>query len=156
MSNRKNESCQHLFEEGICVYCGTEYAPSAEPLTPRRFYLRFIHRQPKARHWTESGLITKFAAAALITGPLALLASQAPASAKLPLIPSDGQQPQRQYADSDHPARTRSKIINNSDGEITIKFSGCRENEKHHISCQFEDPNGDSHWVYLAGIKLPN
>ena len=125
-------------------------------MTKKQFYLALVHREPKARHWANNPLLVKFAAAALITGPLALLASQAPQSAKLPLIPSDGQQPAKQYADSDHPARTRSKIINTSDGELTIKFSGCRENEKHHISCQFEDPNGDTHWVYLAGIKLPN
>ena len=60
-----------------------------------------------------------------------------------------------QSHDSDKPARTRSKVINNSDQGVTITFSSCRENEKHHVSCQFTDPSGEQHWVYLAGVSLP-
>lgn len=51
--------------------------------------------------------------------------------------------------------RTRSKIINNREGGFTVTFSKCRENDKHHVSCQFTDPDGDQHWVYLPGVPLP-
>lgn len=47
------------------------------------------------------------------------------------------------------------KIIAKSDGGITITFDNCRENAKQHVSCQFEDEAGDSHWVYLPGVPLP-
>lgn len=46
-------------------------------------------------------------------------------------------------------------IIAHSDTGYTLTFTDCRENEKHHVSCQLEDPDGDSHWVYLPGFPLP-
>jgi hypothetical protein len=51
--------------------------------------------------------------------------------------------------------KQRPKIIATSDGNITITFTNCRENEKHHVSCQMTDADDDSHWVYLPGVKLP-
>jgi len=57
--------------------------------------------------------------------------------------------------DTDTAAKPRTKIINNSNGSVTITFTGCRENEKQHVSCQMTDPDGDTHWVYLPGYALP-
>jgi len=51
--------------------------------------------------------------------------------------------------------KPKSKIIGTSENGYTITFSDCRENEKEHVSCQFTDPDGDSHWVYLPGMPLP-
>lgn len=52
-------------------------------------------------------------------------------------------------------ARPARNIINNSTGSFSITFTGCRENDKQHVSCQFSDPSGAKHWVYLAGVPLP-
>jgi len=60
-----------------------------------------------------------------------------------------------QHSDSDKPERKRPSIVNNSDDGPTIHFSRCRENDKGHVSCSFEDADGNQHWVYLAGYKLP-
>lgn len=51
--------------------------------------------------------------------------------------------------------KQRSKIVAASNGGVTITFSECRENEKQHVSCKFEDSEGNEHWVYLAGVPLP-
>lgn len=42
-----------------------------------------------------------------------------------------------------------------SNGSITITFRNCRENDKQHVSCNFEDDDGNTHWVYLPGVSLP-
>lgn len=57
---------------------------------------------------------------------------------------------------SPEPARAhhKAKIVNNADAGPTIHFSACRENDKQHVSCQFTDPDGATHWVYLAGYKF--
>lgn len=67
--------------------------------------------------------------------------------------PAKTPQPKQAHDDA-KPARTRSKIINNSEDGPTIHFTQCRENEKHHVSCQFDGPDGEQHWVYLAGYTL--
>ena len=64
-------------------------------------------------------------------------------------------QPAQHTSDTDHAARSRSKIVATSKGGITITFSECRKNDKEHVSCQFADPSGKLHWVYLAGVDLP-
>jgi hypothetical protein len=51
-------------------------------------------------------------------------------------------------------AKRKPAIIAKSDAEFSLTFSNCRENEKQHVSCQFTDPAGVEHWVYLPGIAL--
>jgi hypothetical protein len=51
-------------------------------------------------------------------------------------------------------AKRKPAIIAKSDAEFSLTFSNCRENEKQHVSCQFTDPAGVEHWVYLPGITL--
>jgi hypothetical protein len=51
--------------------------------------------------------------------------------------------------------KPKSKIVATSDTGYTITFTDCRENDKQHVSCQFTDPDGDSHWVYLPGMSMP-
>jgi hypothetical protein len=53
-----------------------------------------------------------------------------------------------------HPREKPSYVNNSADGP-TIHFTNCRENEKGHTSCRFIDADGNQHWVYLAGYKLP-
>ena len=52
-------------------------------------------------------------------------------------------------------AKRRPSIVAKSDTGITIHFDECRENDKGHVSCSFDDPDGNPHWVYLAGVALP-
>ncbi len=100
-----------------------------------------LHHLP-SKFWAAAALIVALFAIESLPGFMAL--------AEQPAAPAV-----KQSHDSDKPARTRSKVINNSDQGITITFSSCRENEKHHVSCQFTDPSGEQHWVYLAGVSLP-
>ena len=67
---------------------------------------------------------------------------------------ADVKQATRQFTDTDHAKRQPAHIINNKHGELTITFTDCRENEKHHVSCKFTDNNGEDHWTYLAGVTL--
>ncbi len=62
---------------------------------------------------------------------------------------------QQQHRDADKPERKRPSIVNNSSDGPTIHFTACRENDKGHVSCSFDDADGKQHWVYLAGYKLP-
>jgi len=59
---------------------------------------------------------------------------------------------QKQYGDSDRPERQKTQPIMTWDKKLTITFTNCRENAKHHISCQFRDATGDQHWVCLMGL----
>ena len=43
-------------------------------------------------------------------------------------------------------------IVQRSDKPYTLAFDGCRENEKHHVSCSYTDASGNTHWVYLPGL----
>jgi len=43
-------------------------------------------------------------------------------------------------------------VLNRSDKPFNLSFTGCRENEKHHVSCSYTDASGNTHWVYLAGL----
>ena len=58
----------------------------------------------------------------------------------------------KQYEDSDRPEQRKSQPIKTWDKKLTITFTNCRENAKHHISCQFRDATGDQHWVCLMGL----
>jgi hypothetical protein len=53
------------------------------------------------------------------------------------------------------PSKHKAKIVATSDAGFTIHFSDCRENEKQHVSCSFQDEAGNQHWVYLPGVALP-
>ena len=46
-------------------------------------------------------------------------------------------------------------VVARSASRVAIVFTACRENEKHHVSCQYTDPSGSAHWVYLPGITWP-
>lgn len=85
----------------------------------------------------------------------ALLAGLESLPGVMPFVHAEVARQPHQFHDSEHGSKPRTKIINNSNGSITITFTGCRENEKHHVSCQFTDSEGNAHWVYLAGTPLP-
>ena len=52
----------------------------------------------------------------------------------------------------DKPAREKPVIIREWDNGPKISFSNCRENEKHHISCQWTDSEGTEHWICINGL----
>lgn len=53
------------------------------------------------------------------------------------------------------PGTKKRHIVAQSNGTINITFDDCRENDLGHVSCQFEAPDGSTHWVYLPGVSLP-
>lgn len=91
-------------------------------------------------------VMTVFALAALYCMFLTGLAVASPRQA------DDSGNYQRQYSDNDKPERARSKMIAKWDKPISIKFSNCRENEKHHISCQYRDSEGNMRWLCIMGL----
>lgn len=67
---------------------------------------------------------------------------------------ADAEQPQyKQYADSDHTPSHKGNHIAYSDDTFTITLHGCEENEKHHWSCEYTTPGGDTHWMYIPNYK---
>ena len=87
--------------------------------------------------------------AAAILGVL-VFGSHLAAPAPIPVLAATNSP--KQYADTDRPTRQKSKPIKTWDKALTITFHNCRENDKHHISCQFRDGTGDQHWVCLMGL----
>jgi hypothetical protein len=57
------------------------------------------------------------------------------------------------YSDKD--PRVKRTMIAKSDKPLILKLSNCRENDLHHVSCQFTDADGNDHWLYIPGLKLP-
>jgi hypothetical protein len=50
--------------------------------------------------------------------------------------------------------KPKREIIEKSDATFTIQFHGCRENNLHHVSCQFTMENGEERWLYIPGLEL--
>jgi hypothetical protein len=96
--------------------------------------------------WRVAAAVAAFGAVAIVQCTTGLGYTQ---EAAVTLAP-------KQVADTDHHKRSPHTIINKSNGDITITFTDCRENDKHHVSCKFTDPTGEEHWTYLAGLTLPS
>jgi hypothetical protein len=188
--------CNHEWEEGICVNCGTEYAPVQQSRfelfasTPAgKKLLNAEKSKPVLRFNSLTGYkhpsLTAFLAHAFravrqvgfrcltwtnfyrhIPGytpvkPVAFLLLFAllyPIEAfpgfmavAEPVQPK----PAKIARDTDSRFPQKRQIIAKSDGKIVITFSNCRENNLHHVSCQFKTPDGELRWLYLPGYTLP-
>ncbi len=86
--------------------------------------------------------------------PLCALTPYAVAISANPEMATPSPYPDTQHyaSNPDTDEHHKSKPINTWDKPITITFHNCRENEKHHISCQFRDSTGDQHWICLMGL----
>lgn len=82
---------------------------------------------------------------------LLFFGSRLSAPAPIPVIAAT-EQP-RQFADTDKPETKHNTIIQKWDKPITITFSNCRENQKHHISCQYKDSTGQLRWLCIMGLS---
>jgi len=59
--------------------------------------------------------------------------------------------PVKQAHDTDRSSKTKEPIAF-SDDTVTITFHNCRENSKHHWSCQRVDGDDTDHYVYIPGL----
>ena len=192
----ENEVCNHEWEEGICVNCGTEFAPVQqtrfELFTSTGTYKRFQNAERVKpvlrfnslsgyRHPSLSAFLAHAFKAVLQLGPrcltwtnfyrhilgytpvkpvaflllFALLYPIEAAPGFMALAEPVHPKPEKSAHDTDSRFPQKRQIIAKSDGKIVITFTNCRENNLHHVSCQFKTPDGELRWLYLPGYTLP-
>jgi hypothetical protein len=57
---------------------------------------------------------------------------------------------------SDKEPRVKPKIVFTTKQSFTLVLKDCRENDKHHVSCQFVDATGQERWLYIPGLTIPH
>ena len=188
--------CNHVWEEGICVNCGTEFAPVQqtrfELFTTTGAYKRFqnadkpnrvlrfhditglkyprlskllSHTWRSLQHFHSPARFMKdFWLHLLGYTPVKPVAFLLLIALLYPIEAYPGfmaqaepvhPKPEKIARDTDSRFPQKRQIIAKSDGKIVITFTNCRENNLHHVSCQFKTPDGELRWLYLPGYTLP-
>lgn len=224
----QHENCNHVWEEAVCVKCGSEYAgrskdrpdksPAArgfatptppQPLNRRETFEQawskfgeygaplaiwqpplsaaisdtlFDIRYPRMRNFSLKHIwhrLSPYLRPYTLVMPIQLrrVRTAGPHFSYIPIVlaivvaflataplwanknPVDEEQAAilsaKKYPVMSETGKHKATIIAKSNGSVTITFTNCRENDKQHVSCQMSDTDGNDHWVYLPGVKLP-
>jgi hypothetical protein len=108
------------------------------------FYVRKLVTQRQHRHQLYR------AAAVIALAAIAIGIASTPSAQQLAKTPHPA--PVKQVSDRDS-GRIQKLPAAYSDDIITISFHNCRENDKHHWSCQRVDGPDTDHYVYIPGLQ---
>jgi hypothetical protein len=113
-------------------------------------------RPPAEKSYNMRGFILASAFALGVIGSvISTLAPAAFAAGPVPSHPTAQVKPAAPEETDGWYTKAGHSIVARSDTPFKLTFDACRENEKHHVSCQYTDSEGSAHWVYLPGVKIP-
>ena len=111
------------------------------------------HRSCKHEHQHHLGWVVVLGLAGFACAPFVPAASQPSQPEQLASASTTtrSKRPAPEETDSWYTQAGHS-VLNHSDKPFSLTFTACRENEKHHVSCQYSDASGNAHWIYLPGL----